>query len=153
MPLYVADYLADTTHLSTEAHGAYILLLMVMWKSGGELPNEDKALARIVRATPAKWQKMKAEILGFFVVVEGNLYHKYSTMCHPKASVWQRLRKQVFERDEYICSYCGVEANPPECDHIYPASKGGPAILENLTTACIPCNRSKHDKLIQEWMQ
>lgn len=48
MPIYVKDYLADTSRLSTLEHGAYFLLLMDYW-TNGELPNDDKILMQITK--------------------------------------------------------------------------------------------------------
>lgn len=76
MPFYVADYLSDTRHLSTEQHGAYLLLLMAMWRAGGRLPNEGEKLARIVGLTPAKWARLEADILAFFDVEGDEIGHR-----------------------------------------------------------------------------
>ena len=65
MPLYVADYLADTMHLSTAQHGAYLLLIMHYWRAGS-LPQDDETLARIVRATAAEWSSMRPTISALF---------------------------------------------------------------------------------------
>lgn len=68
MQLYVADYLGDTRHLTTEQHGAYLLLLMTMWRADGRLPNDDKKLARIASCPPSRWAKIKDEVMEFFVI-------------------------------------------------------------------------------------
>ena len=47
MQFYVGDYLADTLALSTEQHGAYLLLLLTLWRHNGRLPNDPATLARI----------------------------------------------------------------------------------------------------------
>ena len=73
MQLYVADYLGDTRHLTTEQHGAYLLLLMTMWRSDGVIPNDDAKLARIAGLTVAKWKRIRADVLAFFTVCEGGL--------------------------------------------------------------------------------
>lgn len=65
MPLYVADYLADTMHLRAAEHGAYLLLIMHYWRTG-ELPADDRQLAQIARMTVADWARSKVVIAAFF---------------------------------------------------------------------------------------
>lgn len=67
-PLWTDAYLADTGHLSTIEHGAYMLLLMTMWRAGGSLPNDDKMLARYARLTPAQWKRIKPTLWPYFQV-------------------------------------------------------------------------------------
>jgi hypothetical protein len=69
----------------------------------------------------------------------------------PPAHEWVVIRGEVFERDNYTCTYCGAHGVALECDHIVPVAKGGTHDPDNLTTACRSCNRSKRDKLIEEW--
>ena len=65
MPLYVADYLADTGHLSAAEHGAYLLLIMHYWANGG-LPDDDRKLSRIARMDSTEWADARETIAGFF---------------------------------------------------------------------------------------
>jgi uncharacterized protein YdaU (DUF1376 family) len=71
MPMYWDAYLGDTTHLTTEEHGAYLLLLAAMWRRDGSVPDDDKDNARIIGLTPAKWRKIKVRLVntipGFYV--------------------------------------------------------------------------------------
>lgn len=72
MPVFPDAYLADTTHLTTEEHGAYLLLLMAMWRRSGAVPNDDRDLARMVGLELAKWRKVKRRLMPF-LTVEGQL--------------------------------------------------------------------------------
>ena len=65
MPLYVADYLADTRRLSTLEHGAYMLLIMDYWRNGG-LPNDNRKLARIVGMSEAEWLDIRENLAELF---------------------------------------------------------------------------------------
>ena len=66
MPLYVADYLSKTSHLSAAESGAYLHLLMYYW-THGQLPDDEIAIARISRLTPRAWAKSRVHIKGFFL--------------------------------------------------------------------------------------
>lgn len=76
MPLYIGDYLADTAHLSTEEHGAYLLLLMQAWMSDGLLPDDDARLMRICRVSADRWKESGPYIRQFFVKTKHGLRHK-----------------------------------------------------------------------------
>ena len=65
MPLYVADYLANTTHLSAQQRGAYLHLIMHYWQHRG-LPTTEDALMRIARLTPAEWRRNRDTLSAFF---------------------------------------------------------------------------------------
>lgn len=75
IPLFADAYLADTTHLTTEEHGAYLLLMMAAWRQEDcALPNDDRKLARIAGLTRRKWSAVKDTILEFWVVENGRIY-------------------------------------------------------------------------------
>ena len=64
-PFWPGDYLADTAHLSTLEHGAYLLLIFHYWINGG-LPVDDEALARIARLPLKSWRAIRPTIEKFF---------------------------------------------------------------------------------------
>lgn len=57
------------------------------------------------------------------------------------------LRQKVLERDRHKCRYCGDKNGPFQVDHVYPVSRGGITVFENLVTACRKCNRRKSNKI------
>ncbi len=77
MPLYIDAYTADTMHLTTEQHGAYLLLIMATWRNNGvPLADDDARLARIVGASPFKWRKMRPVLEEFFDISDGTWRQK-----------------------------------------------------------------------------
>lgn len=66
MPLYVADYLADTAHLNAAESGAYLHLIMHYWLNDG-LPTEDRLLARICKLSLKQWKTVRPVIERFFL--------------------------------------------------------------------------------------
>ncbi len=75
MPLYIGDYLAGTSRLSTEQHGAYLLMMMDYWMNG-PLPDNDHSLANIARLSPDAWSMHKHVLAQFFTITSGEWRQK-----------------------------------------------------------------------------
>ena len=67
----------------------------------------------------------------------------------------KKKRFDVFKRDGFKCVYCG--ATPLNqllhVDHITPVCDGGGNEIDNLCTACIPCNQGKGGSSLSDIQQ
>lgn len=59
-------------------------------------------------------------------------------------------RREVFQRDDFTCMYCGVQAHDLTLDHVIPRYRGGRHTWENLVSACKRCNHRKAGRTPQE---
>lgn len=62
------------------------------------------------------------------------------------------VREYLLEKWNRKCAYCGVENLPLEVEHIQPRSKGGSDRVSNLALACHPCNQSKGNQDIRDFL-
>lgn len=63
---------------------------------------------------------------------------------------------KVFRRDQFKCYYCGLDGMHDfgnwlilTIDHIHPHAKGGARVMNNLVTACQPCNLIKGKRIFK----
>jgi uncharacterized protein YdaU (DUF1376 family) len=94
MPFYVGDYLADTMLLTTVQHGAYLLLMLACWKSGGSLPDDDEALSSAAKLSASEWRKNSGALRRFFEAKDGALFHKRITQELEKAQNLSDARRE-----------------------------------------------------------
>tara|TARA_B100000282_G_C31727707_1_gene489307 strand:- start:1114 stop:1623 length:510 start_codon:yes stop_codon:yes gene_type:complete len=61
-------------------------------------------------------------------------------------------RKNIYERDGFVCQYCKCEyhAGKLTLDHVVPKSLGGKKSWTNLVTSCKKCNQKKGNKLLPD---
>ncbi len=77
IPLFPDSYHKDTTHLTTEEHGAYLLLMMAAWGSDDcTLPNNPNRLAALVKLPLARWRKIADTVLEFWTLEDGRWHQK-----------------------------------------------------------------------------
>ena len=64
----------------------------------------------------------------------------------------QENRIIIFERDKWLCQYCGEKVTPKTAtiDHYIPQANSGKHNKENLKTCCLVCNSIKSGKTFEE---
>jgi uncharacterized protein YdaU (DUF1376 family) len=125
IPLFGDAYLADTTHLTTEEHGAYLLLMMAAWRQEDcALPDDDRKLARIAGLSLRKWGVIKSTIMDFWTLENGRIFqgrlrkeHAYVVQKSESnrknaASRWEAQRTEN-KQDGGMRSQCDGNAPPP----------------------------------------
>lgn len=93
-PLVVGDYLKDTSRLTTEQHGAYLLLLMDYW-TGGPPPDDDSALASITKLDARRWRIMRPVMLRYFRIEAGVWRQK---RADEELERWAERKRRFAER-------------------------------------------------------
>ena len=69
--LYPADYLADTMHLSSEAHGAYFLIILNYWQTGKPVHIDDlPAISKLNE----RWTDVERSLQRFFEIDEAGYW-------------------------------------------------------------------------------
>ena len=118
MQLYVGDYLADTLDLTTEQHGAYLLLLITMWRHGAQLPDDPSKLCRIARVSPKRWPGIWSEISRFFIADGGYITNKRLTKEHQKAVSISQERKTAGSRGGSVSALKRQKATQASADDL-----------------------------------
>jgi 5-methylcytosine-specific restriction endonuclease McrA len=93
--------------------------------------------------------KEKKEAIEKFESKHGKAFAKAAASDNKTRNRAESMKCVVKKTNE--CPYCGNSlGSNPHLDHIYPVSKGGLSIVENLIWCCSTCNSLKTDKgLIQ----
>jgi 5-methylcytosine-specific restriction endonuclease McrA len=75
------------------------------------------------------------------------LYNLHATSSSEAKRLW---RRQIREKWEHKCAYCGSEEKLT-IDHIVPQSKGGMDFTKNVVCCCHSCNQDKGHTPWEDW--
>lgn len=90
LTLWTDAYLADTRHLTTLEHGAYLLLLITAWRSPDfALPNDDRFL-RLAAGNPRTWSEIKPTVMAFWTLREDGKFHQKRLSLEASRATAQR---------------------------------------------------------------
>lgn len=62
-----------------------------------------------------------------------------------RSGVWRRLRRAIYQRDNYNCKKCRRHGGNLHAHHIIPLGKHDPLDEDNIITVCIDCHGLIHN--------
>lgn len=116
MPLYWADLVRDTLHLSRSQFGAYLLLIGHYWAHRKPLPDNDAILRNVGRYVgrygEREWVVDKPVLAAFFQIHHGCWHHKrveheLQTAVQNKQNARQRTQNATDARRKMAGHTCG----------------------------------------------
>ena len=76
MAFYVGDYVKNTLKLTTQQHGAYLLLILACWQGEGSVEGDDETLACITKLSMADWLGARTKLASYFEVTPEKWTHR-----------------------------------------------------------------------------
>lgn len=158
MPLYIGDYQKDTMRLTTQQHGAYLLMLMEYWING-PLPDDNEDLAAITKMSLTEWKKHRKKLQRFFTV-EGGSWHNKRADEEKEAATYRREvarkngrkggrpRKNNNPGKTYGFSNGGENETQEKPTGFNPVSKNG--VFQNPKKSSSPSPSSKYSPYPEE---
>ena len=154
--LYFGDYLGDTMDLTADQHAVFQKLLLQLWLHSpvtlkARWLRKQSGLSRgdLRAILPLLMQPLEIALAGVHRWNEA--IKAYDGRRLPPFE-WHILRTLVLARDNYTCVYCG-STEDLHADHRVSVVHGGSNALENIVTACGPCNLSKGPKTVEYWLK
>lgn len=95
LPLFTDAYLADTRHLTTVQHGAYLLLLMEAWRRPStNLPDDDMLLSKLAGLSTTDWADAKPVLMAFWALDNRTKTWSQKRLTDEKSYVTKHSKKQ-----------------------------------------------------------
>lgn len=119
LPLWTDAFVGDTTHLSCELVGAYILLLFAAWRRPEcDLPDEDRFLAQITRCDVRTWRKHYRPALAPFHTIAGGVWTQKRLHKERKhvADLSRKMRENAERRWSKNKDIADVDAMQRQCN-------------------------------------
>lgn len=129
MPLHIADYLADTGHLTATEHGAYLLLIMHYWQNGA-LPENERLIARIAKLSLEQWEESRDMLAMLFG--PGWKHKRIDAELAKADDIIEKRRSAASSRHSKSKSNASAEQMQSTC-----SDTRVPPITDNLSTSSL----------------
>ncbi|MEC4590553.1 DUF1376 domain-containing protein [Nitrospirillum amazonense] len=142
LPLWTDAFIADTTHLTAEETGGYIMLLMCAWRRPDcDLPDDDVLLQRWSRIGARRWPKVRDRVMSFWTLADGRWTQKRLAREHEfvshRRSVLSANAKAKHRKNKETPSAIGEQnackTNAPTPTPIFLTGAEAPSSLEKQT--------------------